>query len=62
MSTPDWLHFFERPYPSANMVLIRSSRPILIDSGFGSDITLTETLLREAGVPSQALTLIANTH
>jgi len=62
MSTPDWLHFFERPYPSANMVLIRSSRPVLIDSGFGSDITLTEALLREAGVPPQALTLIANTH
>jgi len=62
MSTPDWLHFFERPYPSANMVLIRSSHPVLIDSGFGSDIAITETLLRKAGISPQALTLIANTH
>ncbi len=62
MSIPDWLHFFERPYPSANMVLIRTSRPVLIDSGFGSDITLTEKLLHDAGVPPQTLTLLANTH
>jgi glyoxylase-like metal-dependent hydrolase (beta-lactamase superfamily II) len=62
MQTPEWLHFFQRPYPSANMVLIRSTKPILIDSGFGSDIATTEAMLREAGVPPQALTLIANTH
>ena len=29
--------FFERKFPSANMILIKDNRPILIDSGFGSD-------------------------
>ena len=62
MYTPEWLCFFERPYPSANMVLIRSKKPVLIDSGFGSDIHATEALLQEAGVEPQSLTLIANTH
>ncbi|GAC1398458.1 MAG: hypothetical protein NVS4B12_13470 [Ktedonobacteraceae bacterium] len=62
MHITEWLHFFERPYPSANMVLIRSTRPVLIDSGFGSDVTTTEALLQEVGVPPQSLALIANTH
>ncbi len=34
----DWLLFFERPIPSANTVLIRGPRPILVDPGFGSDV------------------------
>ncbi|NLL17558.1 MAG: MBL fold metallo-hydrolase, partial [Clostridia bacterium] len=29
--------FFERQFPSANMVLIKDQRPLLIDTGFGSD-------------------------
>ncbi len=62
MHTPEWLSFFERPFPSANMVLIRSTRPVLIDTGFGSDITITEAMLQAADVPPQSLTLIANTH
>ncbi len=62
MDTPDWLHFFQRPFPSANMVLIKGTRPVLVDTGFGSDIHITETLLQQAGVPPQSLTLIVNTH
>ncbi len=62
MHLPEWLHFFERPFPSANMVLIRSTKPVLIDSGFGSDIEATEAMLRDAEVLPQTLTLIANTH
>ena len=62
MQTPKWLQFFERPFPSANMVLIHSTKPVLIDSGFGSDIAITEAMLHEAGVAPQNLTLIANTH
>ncbi len=27
-TTPNWLRFFERPFPSANMVLIRSTKPV----------------------------------
>lgn len=59
---PDWLVFFERTYPSANMALIRGERPVLVDTGYGSDLTATENLLREAGVPPESLSLIVNTH
>lgn len=54
--------FFERPYPSANIVLIRDKQPILIDTGFGSDAQKTEALIREAGVAPEKLHLIVNTH
>src|SRR5579875_3923092 len=59
---PTWLHFFERPYPSANMVLIRGKHPILVDTGFGSDLGITEQMIREAGVAPERLSLIVNTH
>lgn len=62
MTTPPWLQFFERNYPSANMVLIRGPQPILIDPGFGSELAATERLLREAGTPPEELQLIVNTH
>lgn len=59
---PDWLAFFEREYPSANAVLVRGERPVLVDTGFGSDLPDTEELLREAGVMPEDLHLIVNTH
>ncbi|GAC1614639.1 MAG: hypothetical protein NVS4B11_00310 [Ktedonobacteraceae bacterium] len=62
MSVPRWLYFFERIFPSANMVLVHSGRPVLIDTGFGSDLVVTESILQGVGVPPHALTLIANTH
>jgi glyoxylase-like metal-dependent hydrolase (beta-lactamase superfamily II) len=61
-STPDWLGFFRRNLPSANSILVRGTRPVLVDSGFGSDLAATETLLRDAGVPPQHLHLVVNTH
>ncbi|WP_232324825.1 MBL fold metallo-hydrolase [Halobacillus mangrovi] len=54
--------FFERKFPSANMVLIKDEYPILIDTGFGSDVKETEQLLKEEGVSPKALHLIVNTH
>ena len=54
--------FFERPYPSANMVLVRGERPILLDTGYGSDLPETENSLRESGMPPEALSLIVNSH
>ncbi len=54
--------FFERTYPSANMALVRGERPVLVDTGYGSDLPDTENLLREAGVPPESLSLIVNTH
>lgn len=48
---PQWLHFFQCPYPGANMILLTDSRPILVDTGFGSDLQETERLLTEVGTP-----------
>ena len=54
--------FFEREFPSANMILIKDRFPILIDTGFGSEAKKTEQLIREAGVSPEELHLIVNTH
>jgi len=62
MSAPAWLRFFQRAFPSGNMALVAGERPILIDTGFGSDAAETERLLRDAGTPPEALALVANTH
>ncbi len=44
------------------MVLVFGPRPVLIDSGFGSDLDETEQLIRAAGVDPADLALIINTH
>ncbi|MBZ0278698.1 MAG: MBL fold metallo-hydrolase [Anaerolineae bacterium] len=62
MALPAWLVFFQRTFPSANMVLVKTSRPVLVDTGFGSDFPETERLLRGAGIPPEKLSLVANTH
>lgn len=62
MSLPEWLHFFERPFPSANMVLIRTEEPVLIDSGFGTDFERTKQLIRQAGIEPEMLKLVLNSH
>ncbi|KOO51270.1 MBL fold metallo-hydrolase [Viridibacillus arvi] len=54
--------FFERKFPSANMILIKDQFPILIDTGFGSDVKETEELIKEVGVSPEDLHLIVNTH
>lgn len=60
--TLDWLHVLARTYPSANMVLLRGCRPLLFDTGFGSDFAATEHLLRTAGLSPADLTLVVNSH
>ncbi len=59
---PDWLIFFQRTFPSANMVLVKSKKPVLIDTGFGSDFSATQKRLQDAGVSAENLNLIINTH
>ncbi|WHY99414.1 MBL fold metallo-hydrolase [Peribacillus simplex] len=54
--------FFERKFPSANMLLIKDQLPVLIDTGFGSDAKGTEQLIKEVGVSPEELHLIVNTH
>ncbi|WP_318503875.1 MBL fold metallo-hydrolase [Bacillus sp. T3] len=44
------------------MVLIKDELPILIDTGFGSDVKETERLIKEAGLSPEAFHLIVNTH
>jgi hydroxyacylglutathione hydrolase len=62
VSPPSWLRFVERPFPSANMVVIAGSKPVLVDSGYGSDLTRTEGLLAEQGLDPAGLSLVVNTH
>lgn len=57
-----WLHFFERTFPSANMILVRGPRPILIDTGFGSDVAQTIRMLDELGTHPANLQMAVNTH
>lgn len=54
--------FFERSFPSANMVLVKDENPIVIDTGFGGDYKETARLIESAGVPLDELSLIVNTH
>lgn len=54
--------FFERSYPSANMILIKDKLSVIIDTGFGSDVQKTEDLIQEAGVMPKNIHLIVNTH
>lgn len=54
--------FFERKFPSANMILIKDQFPLLIDTGFGSDVKDTVELIKGEGVPPEELHLIVNTH
>lgn len=56
------LSFFERPYPSANVVLLLGDAPILVDSGFGSDTTALIHWLESQGVVPDQLALVVNTH
>lgn len=62
MTLPNWLEFFERPFPSANTVLVKGKKPILVDSGFGSDIPATKQWLFDKGVLPEKLSLLVNTH
>lgn len=50
------IRFFERAYPSANSVLLEGPRPVLVDTGFGSDAALLLDWLERPPA------LIVNTH
>ena len=54
--------FFQRPFPSANAVLLRGPRPVLVDGGFGADVPALIAWLHAEGVPPERLTLLVNTH
>ncbi len=54
--------FIPRKFPSANQVLLHGSHPVLVDTGFGSDIVETVTLLRAQGIEPEDLQMVVNTH
>lgn len=54
--------FFQRPFPSANALLLRGERPVLVDGGFGADVPALLAWLHDQGVPPERLSLVVNTH
>ena len=54
--------FFQRPYPSANSILLRGRRPVLVDTGFGADAPAMLAWLAGQGLHGRDLALIFNTH
>lgn len=60
--TTEPVAFFERPYPSANTILLRGEKPLLVDTGFGSDVAELERWLSAQGVAPADLAKIVNTH
>lgn len=56
------MQFFQRGFPSANMVLLPGTHPILVDSGHGCDFEETLPLLKSANVNPQDLQMVVNTH
>ena len=59
---PGRFRFLRRPFPSGNSVLVTGVRPVLIDTGFGSDAPETLRLVEHQGVPPGSLANILNTH
>jgi len=45
VALPDWLDFRPRLFPSCNFAWLRGPRPVLVDSGFGTDLEATLALL-----------------
>ena len=58
----DPVAFFQRPFPSANAVLLLGERPVLVDGGFGADVAALDGWLHAQGVPPERLSLLVNTH
>ncbi len=54
--------FFRRRFPSANAVLLRGERPVLVDGGFGADVPALVEWLHAQGTPPERLALLVNTH
>lgn len=56
------LFFIQRGYLNANHYVCRSSRPVLIDSGYADDWDATRRLIEAVGVDPAGVALIINTH
>lgn len=56
------ISFFQRSYPSANVVLLHGRRPVLVDTGFGADVADLLRWLDAQDVAAAKLSLVVNTH
>lgn len=56
------VEFLQRAYPSANSVLLRGRRPVLVDTGFGADAPALMAWLGQRGLHARDLVLVVNTH
>jgi hydroxyacylglutathione hydrolase len=54
--------FIERGYLNGNHFVLRSERPVLVDTGYISDFPQTQTLLADLGVDLSKTRLVVNTH
>ncbi|MEM7343369.1 MAG: MBL fold metallo-hydrolase [Chloroflexota bacterium] len=59
---PDWIQFWQRPFPSGNVTLLQGKKPLLVDSGYGSDIEATVDWLQQMGTPPNDLDWLINIH
>lgn len=59
---PEWLIFWQRPFPSANTLLIKDEKSVLVDSGSGLDAAATIQWLDAVMSPPERLWLLINTH
>ncbi|MEL6527381.1 MAG: MBL fold metallo-hydrolase, partial [Chloroflexota bacterium] len=59
---PPSLTFFQRPFPSANSILVHGTQPILIDTGFRTDAKRTVDLLHSVDTDPRDLQMVVNTH
>lgn len=56
---PAWVHWQQRPFPDANLLLLTGSRPALVDSGFVGHAAETAAWARER---AGNVELVVNTH
>jgi glyoxylase-like metal-dependent hydrolase (beta-lactamase superfamily II) len=56
---PDWVHWQQRPFPDANLLLLPGREPALIDSGF---VGHAEDTAEWVGANTPTLSLVVNTH
>ncbi|MDQ7784060.1 MAG: MBL fold metallo-hydrolase [Desulfomonilaceae bacterium] len=56
------LFFIQRGYLNGNHFALRSEEPVLIDTGYSSHFSVTESLLENLGIDVSRTRLIINTH
>lgn len=56
---PSWVTWQQRPFPDANLLLLRGQQPAMVDSGF---VGHAQATLEWAHAHTQHVALVVNTH